>query len=159
MTTHVGLGHAGIITRGKFSPDARYLVTVSSDGGIFRWKNPYSSEQQKAAKEMDDVVSVHSEPGESKQAKGKELEECITKSMKVRCKCGKTTCSCPKMKVTTTKRCRCIKPRCNCTLTVVRPDVKKNPDRKIIRVPSSEIGKNNIFGDYCPMPSKGAKKS
>nr|CAD7267986.1 unnamed protein product [Timema shepardi] len=41
VSTHVGLGHAGIITAVTFSPDNRYIVSVSADGGIFRWVNPY----------------------------------------------------------------------------------------------------------------------
>ncbi|GLG99654.1 Transcription initiation factor TFIID subunit 5 [Gryllus bimaculatus] len=38
--SHVGVGHAGAITAAKFSPDDRYIVSVSSDGGIFKWKCP-----------------------------------------------------------------------------------------------------------------------
>ncbi|KAK6624062.1 hypothetical protein RUM44_010920 [Polyplax serrata] len=160
LTTHVGLGHAGIITAAKFSPDCNYLITVSADGGIFRWKNPYSyKESEKAAKEVPDVVSVHSEPSSMKQAKEKDLEECITKTMKIKCKCGKPSCRCPKLALTTTKACKCTKPRCNCTLTVARPVVKKTQSqsdtKKVIKVNKDEIGRNNIYGDYCPRQQKG----
>lgn len=40
--THVGVGHSGEITGIKISPDARYIVSVSDDGAIFRWKYPAS---------------------------------------------------------------------------------------------------------------------
>ena len=40
--THVGAGHSGDITGVKISPDARYIVSVSEDGAIFRWKCPAS---------------------------------------------------------------------------------------------------------------------
>lgn len=46
--THVGIGHAGMITQTRFSPDGAYIVSVSSDGAIFRWKNPYSGKDTPA---------------------------------------------------------------------------------------------------------------
>lgn len=39
--THVGTGHADAVTAVRLSPDNRHIISVSSDGGIFRWKNPY----------------------------------------------------------------------------------------------------------------------
>ncbi|XP_021919910.1 cilia- and flagella-associated protein 52 isoform X2 [Zootermopsis nevadensis] len=39
--THVGADHAGAVTAARFSPDNRYIVSVTSDGGIFLWKSPY----------------------------------------------------------------------------------------------------------------------
>jgi len=39
--THVGSGHADAVTAVRLSPDNRHIISVSSDGGIFRWKNPY----------------------------------------------------------------------------------------------------------------------
>lgn len=38
--THIGLGHAAIITGIKFSPDGKYIVSVSADGAIIIWKCP-----------------------------------------------------------------------------------------------------------------------
>jgi len=39
--THVGTGHADAVTAVLLSPDNCHIISVSSDGGIFRWKNPY----------------------------------------------------------------------------------------------------------------------
>lgn len=140
---------------------------MSADGGIFRWKNPYCEKEAKEVKESCDVESIRSEPGEIKEAHAKPSEECITKTMKTRCKCGKANCKCPKMRITTTKCCKCSNSKCNCTVSVVKPIVKdvrskehvsKPCGKKVIRVPSSEYGKNNIYGDFCPMPGKDNKK-
>lgn len=160
FTTHVGLGHAGIITAVTFSPNGEYIVTVSADGGIYRWRNPYfvTEKSDSQRKEAVDTVSVHSEPNEANLANSKELEECVTKTIKVKCKCKKPSCKCPNLKVTTTKVCKCAKPRCKCTLTIARPVANKTQSqsdvRKVIKVNSKEIGRNNIYGDYCPMPEK-----
>ena len=153
------MGHAGIITAAKFSPDNNYIITVSADGGIYRWQNPYAQkERQKEPKEVPDVISVHSVPSTTKEAKEKDLEECITKTREIKCKCGLTSCKCPKLSVTTTKACKCTKPKCKCTLTVVKPIVKKSQSqllhRKTIKVPKDDIGRNNIYGDYCLNPKK-----
>ncbi|XP_043280984.1 cilia- and flagella-associated protein 52 [Venturia canescens] len=42
-TTHIGLGHAAIITACKFSPDSKHIVTVSADGAIMIWKCPFEA--------------------------------------------------------------------------------------------------------------------
>ncbi|XP_058531584.1 cilia- and flagella-associated protein 52 isoform X2 [Ochotona princeps] len=41
--THVGVGHSGNITRIRISPGNQYIVSVSADGAILRWKYPYPS--------------------------------------------------------------------------------------------------------------------
>nr|XP_008994774.1 cilia- and flagella-associated protein 52 isoform X3 [Callithrix jacchus] len=41
--THVGVGHSGNITRIRISPGNQYIVSVSADGAILRWKYPYTS--------------------------------------------------------------------------------------------------------------------
>nr|XP_021530409.1 cilia- and flagella-associated protein 52 [Aotus nancymaae] len=41
--THVGVGHSGNITRIRISPGNQYIVGVSADGAILRWKYPYTS--------------------------------------------------------------------------------------------------------------------
>lgn len=43
--THIGAGHSGEITGVKISPDGRYIVSVSDDGAIMRWKFPVSNEE------------------------------------------------------------------------------------------------------------------
>ncbi|XP_008686226.1 cilia- and flagella-associated protein 52 [Ursus maritimus] len=41
--THVGVGHSGNITRIRISPGNQYIVSVSADGAILRWKYPFTS--------------------------------------------------------------------------------------------------------------------
>ena len=41
--THVGRGHSGSITALKISPDSRYIVSVSEDGGILTWRYPHTA--------------------------------------------------------------------------------------------------------------------
>jgi len=62
--THVGMGHAGIITQARFSPDGRYIVSVSSDGAMFRWKVPYTNEEkpENPKKKPLEVETVRSQP-------------------------------------------------------------------------------------------------
>uniref|UniRef100_A0A7M4EJQ1 Cilia- and flagella-associated protein 52 n=1 Tax=Crocodylus porosus TaxID=8502 RepID=A0A7M4EJQ1_CROPO len=40
--THVGVGHSGSIRRLKICPGNKYIVSVSADGAILRWKYPHS---------------------------------------------------------------------------------------------------------------------
>ncbi|XP_042311140.1 cilia- and flagella-associated protein 52 isoform X1 [Sceloporus undulatus] len=39
--TFVGVGHSGSITRLKICPNNKYIVSVSADGAILRWKYPH----------------------------------------------------------------------------------------------------------------------
>ncbi|XP_023314400.1 cilia- and flagella-associated protein 52-like [Trichogramma pretiosum] len=39
--THIGMGHAAIVTAARFSPDGRHIITVSGDGAIMIWKCPF----------------------------------------------------------------------------------------------------------------------
>ncbi|EDO48010.1 predicted protein [Nematostella vectensis] len=43
QVTHLGGGHSGDITRVKICPNSRWIVSVSADGAILRWRYPYSS--------------------------------------------------------------------------------------------------------------------
>lgn len=36
----MGVGHAGVITGVRFSPDLRTIVSTSADGAIFLWRCP-----------------------------------------------------------------------------------------------------------------------
>ncbi|XP_012271661.1 cilia- and flagella-associated protein 52 [Orussus abietinus] len=58
-TTHIGLGHAAIITACKFSPDNKHIVTVSADGAIMIWRCPFVPSLNKINKSKD-VNSVRS---------------------------------------------------------------------------------------------------
>lgn len=39
--TFVGVGHSGSITNLKVCPNRKYIVSVSADGAILRWKYPH----------------------------------------------------------------------------------------------------------------------
>lgn len=45
-TTHVGVGHAAVVTGVKFSPDSKFIISVSADGAIFHWTCPFEYEEE-----------------------------------------------------------------------------------------------------------------
>jgi cilia- and flagella-associated protein 52 len=47
-----GTGHSGAITRIKFSPDQKFIVSVGSEGAIFIWENPKEVQEARADNEM-----------------------------------------------------------------------------------------------------------
>ncbi|KAK2579213.1 hypothetical protein KPH14_008184 [Odynerus spinipes] len=65
--THIGIGHAAIITACKFSPDGANVVTVSADGAIIVWKSPFTTASAK-------TPSVKSKAASVRSAKAKESE-------------------------------------------------------------------------------------
>ncbi len=40
--THVGLGHSASIKRLRIDPSGQYIVSVSNDGAILRWRFPHA---------------------------------------------------------------------------------------------------------------------
>ncbi|XP_071443263.1 cilia- and flagella-associated protein 52 [Hetaerina americana] len=52
--THVGLGHAGVVTAARVSPDGKYLVSVSSEGAIFIWRFPHKLEEDIGVKTIEE---------------------------------------------------------------------------------------------------------
>lgn len=44
IPTHVGVGHAGVVTNVKVSPDGQFVVSTSVDGGIFLWRFPHNAD-------------------------------------------------------------------------------------------------------------------
>lgn len=38
--THIGVGHSASITQAKICPNTRYILSVSTDGAVLRWKFP-----------------------------------------------------------------------------------------------------------------------
>lgn len=54
--SHIGLGHAAMITACKISPDGKSIVTVSVDGTIMIWQCPPSLNNF----DLDDTASVKS---------------------------------------------------------------------------------------------------
>lgn len=47
-----GTGHSGTITRLKFSPDQKFIVSVGTEGAIFIWHNPKEVQDTMADNEM-----------------------------------------------------------------------------------------------------------
>lgn len=41
--THIGVGHSGNIMGIRVSPGNQYIISVSADGAILRWKYPFAS--------------------------------------------------------------------------------------------------------------------
>lgn len=59
-TTHVGMGHAAIITACKISPDGKHIVTVSADGAIMIWKCPFEMKIETPNKKYASSISSRS---------------------------------------------------------------------------------------------------
>lgn len=51
LTTSIGSGHSGRVAAVRISPDRRFIVSVGSEGGIFIWEMPPSTEGRAAAGE------------------------------------------------------------------------------------------------------------
>ncbi|XP_043464839.1 cilia- and flagella-associated protein 52-like isoform X2 [Leptopilina heterotoma] len=74
--THIGLGHAAIITGIKFSPDGKYIVSVSADGAIIIWKCPsqlHADEQVAESTRSRSTCSIREE--EFNKLRLKELKD------------------------------------------------------------------------------------
>ncbi|XP_034936102.1 cilia- and flagella-associated protein 52 [Chelonus insularis] len=69
--THIGTGHAAIVTACRFSPDGYHIVTTSADGTIIIWINPI-------IEQSDDSKSV-------KSIKSRQSSEYSTKNQKYNC--------------------------------------------------------------------------
>jgi WD40 repeat protein len=39
--THIGVGHSAQIVGVKVAPNNRFIISISSDGAILKWKFPY----------------------------------------------------------------------------------------------------------------------
>ncbi|XP_046394132.1 cilia- and flagella-associated protein 52 [Ischnura elegans] len=92
--THVGVGHAGVVTAARVSDDGKYLVSVSSDGAIFIWNFPHelsedmeeiaTEDQEEADKTQDSDL-----PGNKNGESGKREENSKKTSKKVSSKTTK----------------------------------------------------------------------
>ncbi|CAH1965474.1 unnamed protein product [Acanthoscelides obtectus] len=58
--THIGVGHAAVITAARFSSDDKFLVTCDAAGGIFVWECP--RDEQKVGKKQKDEKFVGEKP-------------------------------------------------------------------------------------------------
>ncbi|CAH1731876.1 cilia- and flagella-associated protein 52-like [Aphis gossypii] len=80
VPTHVGVGHAGVVTNVRVSPDGRYLVSTSVDGGIFLWRFPHDSDTKPSSSRCSTVSGVSA--GEQQTVRSRQLS--LKKSMPVR---------------------------------------------------------------------------
>lgn len=69
--THVGTGHAAIVTACKFSPDSLHIVTASADGTVIIWNSPIVL-QLDSAKSSKSSKSSHSDAKSIRSVKGEE---------------------------------------------------------------------------------------
>lgn len=104
VTTHIGLGHAAVVTDTKFSADGKYIVTCDAAGCVFVWECPQETSEAKKADEKqieesniplqigsadkeENIIDLPSVRSHTTQAAGGEsnrsssVEEC-------RCKCS-----------------------------------------------------------------------
>ncbi|XP_066256318.1 cilia- and flagella-associated protein 52 [Euwallacea similis] len=60
ITTHIGLGHAAVITSVRFSENGKYVISASAAGTIFVWEVPQDEKEEEAKEEVkaSQVVSV-----------------------------------------------------------------------------------------------------
>lgn len=56
LTTDIGSGHSGKVTAVRISPDRSIIVSVGSEGGIFIWGMPPSTETRAP---MGDARETH----------------------------------------------------------------------------------------------------
>ena len=76
--THIGLGHAAIITGIKFSSDTKNIVSVSADGAIMIWKCPFKLKIDEEAKESvrsRSTCSIREENWERLRLKQLEIDQ------------------------------------------------------------------------------------
>lgn len=64
MTTHIGLGHAAVITSVRFSSDGRYIISASAAGTIFVWKVPEDETLPETPSENVDLATKQLVPKE-----------------------------------------------------------------------------------------------
>lgn len=62
ITTHVGVGHSGVITAACFSPDGKSVVTTDASGSVFIWKFP--TELKKGTKTEVPPIVIQPKPEE-----------------------------------------------------------------------------------------------
>ncbi|KAJ8919844.1 hypothetical protein NQ315_006373 [Exocentrus adspersus] len=60
ITTHIGVGHAAIVTCARFSANSKYIVTCDASGGVFVWEVP--AEPLQEPKPEEKIVKATSEP-------------------------------------------------------------------------------------------------
>ncbi|KAJ8985900.1 hypothetical protein NQ317_010657 [Molorchus minor] len=99
ITTHVGTGHAGVVTCSRFSPDSQMIVTCDASGCIFIWVCPQEPQQEAAKEKKEEAPEKVASPTEEKQEDVKDLPTAKSdKSIKSAkeeewCKCPSSTSS------------------------------------------------------------------
>ncbi|CAD6241390.1 GSCOCG00002716001-RA-CDS [Cotesia congregata] len=61
--THVGTGHAAVITACRFSSNSMNVVTTSADGAVIIWKNPFDDSADSRSVKSDSKKSRSSHEG------------------------------------------------------------------------------------------------
>ncbi|XP_022177285.1 cilia- and flagella-associated protein 52-like [Myzus persicae] len=80
VPTHVGVGHAGVVTNVRVSPDGRYLVSTSMDGGIFLWCFPHDPDIEQPSSRCSNISGMSA--GEQQTVRSRQLS--LKKSMPIR---------------------------------------------------------------------------
>lgn len=63
--THIGVGHAAVLTACRFSSNSLYIVTTSADGAVIIWKNPVNNSDDCKSVKSDSKKSNSSHEGSS----------------------------------------------------------------------------------------------
>ena len=76
----MGIGHTGDVTSVRISPDGQYIVSVSNDGAIFRWKFPTPSRQANPTTTAKDIPAAPEEiPPQANEGEEPSVEEASVK--------------------------------------------------------------------------------
>ncbi|KAG5873676.1 hypothetical protein JTB14_017153 [Gonioctena quinquepunctata] len=64
VATHIGVGHAAVVTATRFSSDGKFIVTCDASGSVFVWESPQDEpkvgEKPKELEKEETPQSVHS---------------------------------------------------------------------------------------------------
>ncbi|KAJ8929877.1 hypothetical protein NQ314_017391 [Rhamnusium bicolor] len=62
VTTHVGIGHAAVVTCTRFSADGNLIVTSDASGGVFVWEFPQGPQKDEPEPEVEEKKSIVATP-------------------------------------------------------------------------------------------------
>ncbi|XP_018331120.1 cilia- and flagella-associated protein 52 [Agrilus planipennis] len=98
ITTHIGVGHAAVVTAIRFSPDTKLIVSGSGAGSIFVWKNPFyvekKEEETKKAEAVEEEKHKSDEKVADHQEDIKDIESVRSAESAASCKCKCATQPC-----------------------------------------------------------------
>ncbi|RZF37372.1 hypothetical protein LSTR_LSTR009723 [Laodelphax striatellus] len=164
LTTHVGVGHAGVITSVRFSPDRKRIVSTSADGAIFIWACPLPRDQpQPAAKVTSSRGSLLDRPLGSRANSIETIKE-ISPSQSVRATSRHEGSDSPAsasnfengvVKCYCKEKCNCISEKANltaqCNSESSGSDHRSEANEKRQSIDSSSSGskKSSSVGNIC----------